>query len=127
MTMTEVKALKKSDKFWIGRSAGLSDFFQRRILGLEITPFNMIEVTFEEFPDGCWYIPKVPQYTGGLMAWTKCRVQGLVMDIHTSSLIDSANKSKSRCQAMLLRYRPWEIKSNQDKQLMIIAREEFPE
>lgn len=127
MTMPEIKALKKGDKFWIGRSAGMSEYFQRKILGLEITPFNMIEVTFEEFPEGCWYIPNVPQYTGGLIAWTKCRVQGLIVDIHTSSLIDSSSNSKSRCQAMLLRDRPWEIKSNHDMKLMELSREEFPE
>ena len=127
MTMAEVKALKKGDKFWISRSSGMSAHFQEKILGLEIKPFNMIEVTFEEFPDGCWYIPNVPQYTGGLIAWTKCRVQGLVVDIHTSSLIDSADKSKSECQAILLKDRPWEIKSRSDIKLMEIAREAYPE
>jgi len=127
MTMEEVKNLKKGDKFWISRAGGMSADFQEKILGLEITTFNMIEATFEEFPEDCWYIPKVPDYKGGLIAWTKCRVQDLVVDIHTSSLLDSADKSKSKCQAMLLRERPWEIKSNSDKRLLEIAREEFPE
>ena len=68
MTIEEIKNLKKGDKFWIGRSAGMSADFQEKILGLEITPFNMIAVTFEEFPTDCWYIPKVPNYNDGYIA-----------------------------------------------------------
>ena len=50
-----------------------------------------------------------------------------MVDIHTSSLVDSASKSKSECQAMLLKTRPWEIKTNHEKKLLEEAMEEFPE
>jgi hypothetical protein len=127
MTMNEIKQLKKGDKFWISRYSGFSGDFQRNILGLEVTPFNLIQATFEEFPENCWYIPNVPQYNGEKIAWVKCRVQGLIVDIHTSSLINSASKMKSKCQAMLLKSRPWEIKTNHEKKLFDAAVEEFPE
>ena len=74
MTMEEIKKLKKGDNFWISRYSGFSGYFQRNILGLEVTPFNLIKATFEEFPEDCWYIPNVPKYTGHKIAWTKCRV-----------------------------------------------------
>ena len=126
MTMQEIRNLKKGDKFWIGRSAGMSAEFQEKILGLEITPFNMIEATFEEFPNG-WYIPKSTNWNDEYIAWTKCRVQGLTVDIHTSSLKCSADKSKSKCQAMLLKSQPWRIKTSDDFKLLEDSKELYPE
>ena len=126
MTIEEIKNLKKGDKFWIGRYAGMSSEFQEKILGLEITPFNMIEVTFEEFPNG-WYIPKSTNWNDEYIAWTKCKVQGLMVDIHSTSLKKSADKSKTKCQAMLLNSQPWEIKTPNDFKLLEASRELYPE
>lgn len=134
MTMEDIRNLKKGDKFWIPRYSGLSGEFQRRILGLEITCFNLIEVTFDHFPDDCWYYikPTPPIFPGhkphdGYMCWYKVKVQGLMVDMHTSSTQDNGFFSKIECQAVALKSLPWEIKTPNDYKLLDESREIYPE
>lgn len=111
----------------------MSAHFQERILGLEITPFSIIKVEFYEFPKDCWYYikPEKPSFPGhkphdGFMCWFKVKVQGLVTDMHTSAM-DCASKSKQECQALTMKNRKWDIKSNNDFKLLEKCAENYPE
>ncbi len=128
MRIEEIKALKKGDKFWVDRSGGLSAHFQEKILGLEITPFNLIEITFDHFPKDCWYHMEGGRQVGGYgnLAWFKVRVKGLMTNMHSSSM-ERAFKSKSECQAITVRNRKWDIVSNRDFKLLAECTKLYPE
>ena len=122
MTIEEIKNLKKGDKFWVPRTSCLAADFQENILGLEITPFNLIEVTFDHFPDNCCFSMGTPD-----LCWFKVCVQGILTDIHSSNVQSDGFFSKAKCQANILRKSMWSIKIPNDFKLLEDSKELYPE
>lgn len=123
MNNIEIKNLKKGDIFYISTFSGLSGHFVSNDLKLKNHPLMIIAVEFDYIPEDGWYMSSVNGVPPEEMCWMEVKVNGLSTSIHSTSMNKTADYSKSKCQAKVIKTSMYLIGKSKNKKTRALIKE----